>query len=436
MISIFNYSINKSFHCNRNIMHTQKSSADFGIPAKNTFHFAKGKDQKPHIGIFGRRNNGKSSIINAIVNQEIAIVSAQAGTTTDPVKKSIEIFGIGPAILIDTAGIDDSGELGEKRIQKSLDTIKTIDCAILVIVNNTFGLHEKQLIMQFRKHGVPYLILHNKADIQEIDEITLEKIKDFSQAMVVNFSVKQPERITVLIEALKKTIPETSYQKHSLLGSILKPNKVVLLVTPIDSEAPDGRMILPQVMAIRDVLDNNCICVVLKETNLKQYFDDNMPYPQLIVTDSQAFKFVNAVVPADIPLTSFSIVLAHFRGDFQNYLQGTPALSRLNDSDHVLILESCTHQTSCEDIGRHKLPTWIKAFTGKDIQFDIVSGLNQISDVYHYQLVIQCGGCVVTRKQLLNRLKTAVEAQVPVSNYGMTIAYINGIFDRVTQPFR
>jgi [FeFe] hydrogenase H-cluster maturation GTPase HydF len=396
---------------------------------------SKGKDQKPHIGIFGRRNNGKSSIINTIVKQDIAIVSDQAGTTTDPVKKSIEIFGIGPAIIVDTAGIDDSGELGEKRVQKSLDTIKTIDCAMLVIVNNEFGFYEKQLIMQFRDHGIPYLIVHNKADIQPVDDITLEKIKDFSQAKVMDFSVNQPERLPVLIEALRKTIPETTYQKSSLLGTIIKKDQVILLVTPIDSEAPDGRMILPQVMAIRDVLDNDCICIVLKETNLKQYFDQNMPRPHLVVTDSQAFGFVNSIVPADIPLTSFSIVFAHLRGDFENYLVGTPELSKLEDGDRVLILESCAHQVSCEDIGRHKLPKWIKEFTGKELTFDIVSGLNHVTDMHTYKLVIQCGGCVVTRKQLLNRLKPAVDAKIPVSNYGMTIAYVNGIFDRVTQPF-
>ncbi|NOU46568.1 MAG: [FeFe] hydrogenase H-cluster maturation GTPase HydF [Bacteroidales bacterium] len=396
---------------------------------------SKGKDQKPHIGIFGRRNNGKSSIINTIVKQEIAIVSEQAGTTTDPVKKSIEIFGIGPAIIIDTAGIDDTGDLGEKRVRKSLDTIKTIDCAILVIVNNEFGFYEKQLIMQFRDHGVPYVILHNKSDIQSVEEITLEKIKDFSSAEVLDFSVNQPEKLPMLIETLRKTIPETTYQKSSLLGDIIKPNQVVLLVTPIDSEAPDGRMILPQAMAIRDVLDNDCICIVLKETNLKQYFDENMPRPQLVVTDSQAFKFVSSIIPADIPLTSFSIVFARLRGDFAHYLKGTPELSKLQDGDRVLILESCTHQTSCEDIGRHKLPKWIRDFTGKDIQFDIVSGLNHVTDMHNYKLVIQCGGCVVTRKQLLNRLKPAVDAHIPVSNYGMSIAYVNGIFDRVVEPF-
>jgi [FeFe] hydrogenase H-cluster maturation GTPase HydF len=396
---------------------------------------AKGRDLKPHIGIFGRRNNGKSSIINLMVNQDVAIVSPEPGTTTDPVKKSIEIFGIGPAIIVDTAGIDDTGELGEKRVKKTYDALKAMDCAILVIANNEFGFYEKELIKQLREFAVPYLIVHNKSDIRPVEPITREKIREFSKATVLDFTTTHSGHLNELIEELKRTIPETTWQKPSLLGGIVKPDGVVLLVTPIDSEAPDGRMILPQVMAIRDVLDNDCICVVLKETHLKQYFDQNMPRPQLVITDSQAFAFVNSIVPADVPLTSFSIVFARLRGDFDHYIAGTPMLSKLQEGDKVLILESCAHQVSCEDIGRHKLPKWIEAFTQKNISFDIVAGLSTIADIQQYKLVIQCGGCVVTRKQLLNRLKPAVDANIPVSNYGMTIAYLNGIFDRVMEPF-
>ncbi|MBS4061475.1 MAG: [FeFe] hydrogenase H-cluster maturation GTPase HydF [Bacteroidetes bacterium] len=396
---------------------------------------AKGRDLKPHIGIFGRRNNGKSSIINLMVNQDVAIVSPEPGTTTDPVKKSIEIFGIGPAIIVDTAGIDDTGELGEKRVKKTYDALKAMDCAILVIANNEFGFYEKELIKQLREFAVPYLIVHNKSDIRPVEPITREKIREFSKATVLDFTTTHSGHLNELIEELKRTIPETTWQKPSLLGGIVKPDGVVLLVTPIDSEAPEGRMILPQVMAIRDVLDNDCICVVLKETHLKQYFDQNMPRPQLVITDSQAFAFVNSIVPADVPLTSFSIVFARLRGDFDHYIAGTPMLSKLQEGDKVLILESCAHQVSCEDIGRHKLPKWIEAFTQKNISFDIVAGLSTIADIQQYKLVIQCGGCVVTRKQLLNRLKPAVDANIPVSNYGMTIAYLNGIFDRVMEPF-
>ncbi len=397
---------------------------------------SKGRDLKPHIGIFGRRNNGKSSIINLMTRQQVAIVSDQPGTTTDPVKKSIEIFGIGPAIIVDTAGIDDTGELGEKRVSKTYDAIKTIDCAIMVIAANEFGFYEKELIKQFKEYNIPYLIVHNKSDLQSLDSLTLEKITEFSKVPVIDFNTLDDQLLDTLIEALKKTIPETTYQKPSLLGGIVEPDGVVLLVTPIDSEAPDGRMILPQVMAIRDVLDNDCICVVLKETHLKQYFEQNMPRPQLVVTDSQAFAFVNSIVPKDVPLTSFSIVFARMRGDFQQYIKGTPAISQLQDGDRVLILESCSHQISCEDIGRMKLPKWIREFTKKDLHFDVVAGLSEIDNMRNYKLVIQCGGCVVTHKQLINRLKLAIDADIPVSNYGMTIAWVNGIFDRVIEPFR
>jgi [FeFe] hydrogenase H-cluster maturation GTPase HydF len=397
---------------------------------------AKGRDLKPHIGIFGRRNNGKSSLINLMTGQEVAIVSEEAGTTTDPVKKSIEIFGIGPAIIVDTAGIDDSGELGEKRVKKTYDAIKTIDCAILVITKNEFGFYEKELIKQFRDYSIPYFIVHNKSDLQPLEQLTREKIGAFSKAEVFDFSVTHHNQTDALVELLKKTIPETSFQKPSLLGGIIEPNGVVLLVTPIDSEAPDGRMILPQVMAIRDVLDNDNICIVLKETHLKQYFEQHQPEPQLVITDSQAFEFVNSIVPAHISLTSFSIVFARLRGDFDHYIEGTPTLSELNDGDKILILESCSHQVSCEDIGRHKLPKWITEFSGKKLDFDVVAGLSDIPEITNYRMVIQCGGCVVTRKQLINRLRPAVNANVPVSNYGMTIAWINGIFDRVIEPFK
>lgn len=396
---------------------------------------AKGKDLKPHIGIFGRRNIGKSSIINLITNQEVAIVSDEPGTTTDPVKKSIEIFGIGPAIIVDTAGIDDTGELGEKRIKKTYDVIKTIDCAILVISKNEFGFFEKELIKQFRDYSIPYFIVHNKADIMPLETLTVEKIKDFSKAEVLDFSVFGQTKADDLIALLKKTIPETTYQKPSLLGGVIKPDGVILLVTPIDAAAPEGRMILPQVMSIRDVLDNDNICIVLKETHLQQYFDQHSPEPQLVITDSQAFDFVNKIVPAHIPLTSFSIVFARLKGDFEQYMQGTPTLSELNDGDKILILESCSHHVSCEDIGRQKLPAWIRKFSGKQLEFDVVAGLSNIPEISNYKMVIQCGGCVVTRKQLLNRLRPAVNADIPVSNYGMSIAWINGIFKRVIAPF-
>lgn len=407
------------------------------IPA---FHFIikllkMAKDLKPHIGIFGRRNNGKSSIINKLTGQDIAIVSDFAGTTTDPVKKSMEIFGIGPAVIIDTAGIDDYGELGTKRVEKTYQTIKNIDCAILVITNNEFDTPEIELINRFTENDIPFLVIHNKSDIIPIDTSLKSRIEHDYNTKVLDFNTINGDTST-LTELLKKTIPETSYHKPSLLGDIIKPKDVVVLVTPIDAEAPDGRMILPQVMAIRDVLDNDCICVVVKETNLQDYFEKITCKPALVVTDSQVFAMVNKIVPPEIPLTSFSIVLARLRGDFDNYAKGTSFLSQLKDDDKILMLESCTHQVNCEDIGRYKIPNLIRKFTKKNISFDYVSGLAPIENIEQYAMVIQCGGCMVTRKQLINRTNMAVNKNIPISNYGMTLAYLNGIFDRAIEPFR
>jgi [FeFe] hydrogenase H-cluster maturation GTPase HydF len=393
------------------------------------------KDLKPHMGIFGRRNCGKSSLINLLTGQNIAIVSDTAGTTTDPVKKSIEIFGVGPCVLIDTAGIDDVGELGQQRIEKTMKVLEEIDCAILVITGNQFGEPEQQLISRMKELAVPFFIVHNKADEEPLLAVMKAVIEQKYGVKVLDFSVLRKDDITPLVDVLKKTIPESAYQKVSLLGGIIYSNEVVVLVCPVDSEAPEGRLILPQVMAIRDVLDNECICVVLKETHLQQYLD-TMPKPALIVTDSQVFGFVSKIVPPEIPLTSFSIVMARLRGDFDNYVKGTPCLSQLKDGDTVLLLESCTHHSTCEDIGRVKLPRMILKFTGKAINFEYVAGLAPIAHPEKYAMAIQCGGCMSTRKQLLNRTNLFVNQGIPISNYGMALAYMNGIFERVMEPFR
>ena len=378
------------------------------------------RDLKPHIGIYGRTNAGKSTLINKLTGQNTAIVSEQAGTTTDPVKKSIEIFGIGPVVLIDTAGIDDTSDLGKQRVEKTYQTLKEIDGAILVVADNQFGEPEVQIIEKFKAFDIPFIIVNNLFDgALKADAINLNVLKDDPQPIV---------------EALKQAVPESAYKKTSMLGGLVKPNDVVVLVTPIDAEAPEGRLILPQVMAIRNALDNDCICVVLKETNLQQYFD-TMPHPNLVVTDSQAFAMVSKIVPSDVRLTSFSILLARLRGDFENYLKGTPHLAELKDGDKILMLESCTHEISCGDIGRVKLPNLIRKFTGKNIQFDYVAGLAPINNIGQYAMAIQCGGCVATRKQLLNRTNLAVQAGIPISNYGMAIAFMTGIFGRATNVF-
>ncbi|MDD4213698.1 MAG: [FeFe] hydrogenase H-cluster maturation GTPase HydF [Bacteroidales bacterium] len=397
---------------------------------------SKGKDLKPHIGIFGRRNNGKSSLINVLVGQEVAIVSEQAGTTTDPVKKSIEIFGIGPVIMLDTAGIDDVGELGKKRIEKTLQALKTIDCAVLVIANNKFGQPELQLINEFNQYNIPFVIVHNKSDINPLLTSTQELVQKHTKQDIIEFSTKKADNIDVIVTALKNAIPESTYMSRSLIGDIINDGDYVLMVTPIDSEAPEGRMILPQQMAIRDVLDNNCVCIVLKETELQHFFETSNIKPALVVTDSQVFGTVKDLVPENIPLTSFSIVFSRLKGDFENYVKGTQTISKLNDGDRILILESCTHHVSCDDIGRVKIPMWLSKFTGKKLFFTNLSGLAALPENYKdFKLVIQCGGCMVTRKQILNRLKPFTENSVSITNYGMAIAFMNGIFTRALQPF-
>ncbi len=397
---------------------------------------SKGKDSKPHIGIFGRRNNGKSSLINMLAGQDIAIVSEIPGTTTDPVKKSLEITGFGPVILIDTAGIDDRGSLGEKRIAKSLDAINQSDLALLIIANNTFGNFERDLIKKFESTDTPYIIVHGKCDLEPAENKTCGIIKEETGKEVLPFSVKQPETLEALLRVIQNTIPESSYKTTTLIGDFLANGDIVLLITPIDTLAPAGRLILPQVQVIRDILDNDCVAIVLKENEVDGFLKKSGVLPKLAITDSQVFAKANASIPPEIPLTSFSIILAKYKGDFNRYLEGTPKISELKNGDKVLILESCTHHVSCDDIGRIKIPGWISKFTNKNIEYDVVAGLDRIpGNIREYALVIQCGGCVITRKQIYNRLRPAIDAGIPVTNYGMAIAYVQGIYERAIAPF-
>jgi [FeFe] hydrogenase H-cluster maturation GTPase HydF len=397
---------------------------------------AKGKDSKPHIGIYGRRNNGKSSLINRLAGQDIAIVSDFAGTTTDPVKKSFEITGFGPVILIDTAGIDDTGELGTKRVEKTLASIKTIDLAILVITENTFGDFEKSLIEEFKKTDTPFFIVHNKSDIKQLSDDSRTLIVSQTNAKIIEFDTIKAENYEKLIRLIKTTIPESAYKTPSLVGDLLSYGDIVLLITPIDIEAPAGRMILPQVQAIRDILDNDAVAIVLKEREVDAFLRKTKITPALAITDSQIFTKADASIPRNIPLTSFSIVLARYKGEFEHFIKGTPKISELKDGDRVLSLESCTHHVSCDDIGRVKIPRWISNFTGKKLEYDVVSGLDNLPrDIKEYALVVQCGGCVITRKQLINRLRPAIDAGIPITNYGMAIAYVQGIYERAVAQF-
>jgi len=397
----------------------------------------RGRDKKPHVGIFGRRNVGKSSLINALVGQDFAIVSDVAGTTTDPVKKSIEVHGLGPLIFIDTAGIDDTGDLGELRIKKSMAALKLIDLAILVLSENRFEEHEVRLTEELNKLDVPYVLVHNKSDLTPVTPELREKVRSLTGKEVAEYSALHPEKYNPdLLKMLKETMPPTALKSRGLIGDLVKPGDTVLLITPIDIEAPEGRLILPQVQVIRDILDNDCTAIVLKEREVDAFLRKTGIKPALAITDSQVFLKADASIPRDIPLTSFSIILARQKGDFAEYLRGTPKIGELKDGDRVLLLESCTHNVSCDDIGRVKIPRWLTSFTGKKLEFETVAGLDSFPrPIEDYALVIQCGGCMVTHRQLVNRLRDPKKHSIPVTNYGLAIAYVHGIFNRATEPF-
>lgn len=390
------------------------------------------KTKRVFIGIFGRRNQGKSSLINAISGQDIAIVSDIAGTTTDPVRKSIEVFGIGPVVLVDTAGIDDMGEIGEKRIKKTKEVLKTIDVAILVISENTFGEIEKEWIKQLNSFEVPFVIAHNKSDKEKLSSQLKEELSKYNVPILECSSVKK-EGIDNLIDSIVKITPPSAYVSNSLIGNVVSEGDTVVLVMPQDAEAPEGRLILPQVQVIRDILDNHAIAVCLQPQELESYMGKYTP--NIVITDSQIFDFVSKIVPPHIPLTSFSIILASVKGNFYDYLKGTPHIAKLKDGDKILMLESCTHLTSCEDIGRHKIPKMLREFTGKQLEFEWVAALSPLLDLDQFAMGIQCGACMVTQKQVYNRMKQLLDKNIPISNYGMTIAYVTGIFERSTKVF-
>lgn len=393
-----------------------------------------------NIGIFGRRNVGKSSLLNLLAGQNFSIVSDHPGTTTDPTRKRIELPKIGRCNLIDTAGIDDTGELGLQRVAKSRDIIRQVDVAILIFTANIFSFEELSLLKELREAEVPTIALHNQSDIVPLDPAIAMDIMQQYAVDVVEFSCaridEQMQRgeVDMLMAYLEKAVAQTApYRERAIFDGIIpdKPRRGVqhrvLLVCPIDSEAPVGRLILPQTMAIRDLLDRGAVATVLQPAALRKHLREN-PAPDLVVTDSQVFGEVSKIVPKRIPLTSFSVLLARSRGCYANYLDGTPKISNLQDGDRILILESCTHHSSCEDIGRVKLPALFRKFTGKQLKFDVVSGLDNIGrPLEDYALIAQCGGCMITSKQLYLRLKPAIKRGIPVTNYGMAIAYMKGI---------
>jgi [FeFe] hydrogenase H-cluster maturation GTPase HydF len=397
---------------------------------------SKTKDNKIHIGIFGRTNSGKSSFINALTGQDFAIVSEIPGTTTDPVKKSMEILGFGPVVLIDTAGINDNSELGKLRIEKTYEILDQIDISILIISENKFGNPEVELIEEFNKRKTPFLIASNKSDLYSIDFQLSSQITNSFNKKVISLSAINSNNLDELVKELIVLKNDLAVETKTLFGGLIGYGDFVLLITPIDSEAPEGRMILPQVNAIRDVVDHGAIAIVLRETEAELFFKNSTIKPKIVVTDSQVFKKVDKIVPKDIHLTGFSVLLARFKGDFDEYLKGTPKISKLQDEDRILLLESCTHTTSCEDIGRFKIPKWLTEFTGKKLEFDVVAGLEKLTrPIEDYSLIIQCGACVITRKQITNRLRLAKEMEIPITNYGMAIAYMHGVYERAIEPF-
>lgn len=396
------------------------------------------KSQMPHIGIFGKRNVGKSSFINTLAAQDVAIVSAQPGTTTDPVFKTMEITGLGPVVLIDTAGVDDVGDLGKQRVEKTYKVIKQINLAIIVFSGNDFSEDEFSLIEQLTTLKTPFFVVHNKSDLNFCSEELRTKLQTDCGADVLEFSnsILDSHQFEAIITTIKKSLPDSQFNNPTILGDLVKYGDIVLLVTPIDVEAPKGRIIQPQVQTIRDALDNDCVVMMVKERELDLVIKKMGIRPNLVVTDSQVFLKVDASIPKNIPMTSFSILFARLKGEFQAFLQGTRAISKLQQGDRILILESCSHHVSCDDIGRVKIPRWLEHFTGVKMHYDVVSGLAQITrPITDYAIVIQCGGCMLTRKQVINKLAPAIEHGIPVTNYGMCIAYCHGIFERAVAPF-
>ncbi|WP_024622277.1 [FeFe] hydrogenase H-cluster maturation GTPase HydF [Metaclostridioides mangenotii] len=393
------------------------------------------KSVRTHIGIFGKRNSGKSSLINALSNQDIAIVSDVKGTTTDPVFRPIEILPIGPCVLIDTAGIDDHGELGELRIKKSLNVLDKTDIALLVAdVNSGILTEDLHLIEKFKAKNIPYLVVLNKSDTASISNQQLEEIKEKTSANIVLSSASNGIGIDKIKEEIIKFIPKNK-NEIILVSDLVDDNDFVVLVTPIDKSAPKGRLILPQQQVIRDCLDNNAIPIVTKESTLKETLNNLSKKPKLVITDSQAFTEVDKETPKDIPLTSFSILFARQKGDLQDLIDGAESIDNLKDGDVILMAEGCTHHAQDDDIGRVKIPNMLKKKSGKDLTFEFSSGVSFTENIAKYSLVVHCGACMMNRKEMLSRIENSKTHNVPIVNYGILIAHVKGILERSIEIF-
>jgi [FeFe] hydrogenase H-cluster maturation GTPase HydF len=395
------------------------------------------KGSRLHIALFGRRNVGKSSLINALTNQEIALISHIPGTTTDPVYKAMEILPIGPVMFIDTAGIDDEGSLGELRVKKTLKVIEKTDAALLVIDPKMgFSDYEIKFAKLCDERSIPLIVIFNKADlISENKKIQLLMTyqNNFSYPYLW-VSVLTKEGINALRQQLSEIKP-SDFLPEFIVGDLLQPGDMVVLVTPIDSAAPKGRLILPQVQTIRDILDHNCVAMVCKEYELKKTLSGLKYPPKLVITDSQAFQKVSADIPPQIPLTSFSILMARYKGDLLTLTKGAKAIDSLKPKDKILIAEACTHHQQPDDIGTVKIPYWLRQTVGGDLKIDFSNGFSFPENLKEYKLVIHCGSCMLNRKEMLYRIKQVKDKKIPIVNYGILIAHIHGILPRALAPF-
>ena len=393
------------------------------------------RGERTHIAIFGRRNAGKSSLINALTGQEVAIVSPVKGTSTDPVRKAMELLPLGPILIIDTAGLDDEGTLGALRVQRTRDVLNQTDIAILVVeTEHGLGDCERDLAAQVRAKGLPLVVVFNKADVAAPSAAARQAVAEQLNALVHVVSSTTKEGIEDLKLALARIVPEDDGPRR-LVGDLLQPNDLVVLVTPIDSAAPKGRLILPQQQVARDILDSGAIAVVTRETELRAALAGLAKKPRLVITDSQAFSLVAAETPADVPLTSFSILFARYKGDLEELVRGAQAVEKLQDGDRVLIAEGCTHHRQQDDIGTVKIPRWLRERTGKNLVLEHTSGMKYPRDLKQYALAVHCGACMLNRREMLWRIAQAREAGVPLVNYGVLIAYLKGILPRGLAPF-
>lgn len=392
------------------------------------------KSMRLHIGIFGKTNVGKSSFLNRVTNQKISIVSDIAGTTTDVVEKSMELLPIGPVNFLDTAGIDDQSALGNERIEKTMKILNRTDIAVLICDYNGIGEYEHNLINKFNELKIPFCVLVNKVDISPISEKKLEQIKNLSKNILISSVLTDNDFIFKLKNMLVKILPSEYINSPSLIKDIIPPKSTVILVIPIDKEAPKGRIILPQVQTLRELLDNNCTTVVSTEKNLSESLLKLKTLPDLVITDSQAFKQVTEIIPPDVNLTSFSILFARMKGDLKTFIKGANAIEHLQNGDRILILESCTHHPVEDDIGRVKIPKLLKQKTGKELIFDNISG-HDFPDISNYKLIIHCGACMTNRKEVLSRILIANNAGIPITNYGIVISYCLGILPRAVEIF-